>query len=344
MKGVLVVVIGVGSVVGLGSALCFQGDSGQVPVAAVVASSDRVTANGVVEGAGPEVALRAEVVGTLAAIHARENQEVKQGAILAELRNEVQQQQVALAKAEWAIATADLDRLRSGERSEKRRAVAAVEEAKRALFHQAEAVWERSRRLGWTGSTSAEQADTDYFHMVRARFEYKSAAAERALAEAPPRPAELAAAAARVAAAGARTRLAEAELAKTRVVAPTSGRVLQVFAEPGETAGPGSAQPVFLFADLSRRRVRAFVDELDVARVLPGQHAAVTADGVSAREFGGTVAVVMPRMGKRSPLSDAPGEYKDVYYREVLIDLDGGHELPANLRVHVAVQAGHPGN
>jgi hypothetical protein len=44
-------------------------------------------------------------------------------------------------------------------------------------------------------------------------------------------------------------------------------------------------------------------------------------------------------MGQRGPLSDAPGEYKDVYYREALIDLDAGEELPIDFRVQVMIRA-----
>jgi multidrug resistance efflux pump len=115
---------------------------------------------------------------------------------------------------------------------------------------------------------------------------------------------------------------------------------LQVYAEPGEAVGPTSAQPVMLLADLSRRRVRAFIEELDVARVQVGQKAVVTADGLPGKEFTGTVALVLPRMGKRAPQTDAPGEYKDVYFREVLIDLKQADQLPTNLRVHIRVAAG----
>jgi hypothetical protein len=43
-------------------------------------------------------------------------------------------------------------------------------------------------------------------------------------------------------------------------------------------------------------------------------------------------------MGKRAPQSDAPGEYKDVYFREVLIALDRADTLPTNLRVHVRIR------
>jgi HlyD family secretion protein len=85
--------------------------------------------------------------------------------------------------------------------------------------------------------------------------------------------------------------------------------------------------------------VRTFVEELDATRVEIGQRARVTADGLPGREFEGTVAVVMPRMGQRGPRSDAPGEFKDLYFRETLIDLDAGDELPINLRVQVKIHA-----
>jgi hypothetical protein len=36
--------------------------------------------------------------------------------------------------------------------------------------------------------------------------------------------------------------------------------------------------------------------------------------------------------------SDAPDEYKDVWSRGVYVDLEGGQELPPNLRVKVKIQ------
>ena len=52
--------------------------------------------------------------------------------------------------------------------------------------------------------------------------------------------------------------------------------------------------------------------------------------------------MVLDRMSKGGPESDSPTELKDLYYREVLIDLDAGDGLPTNLRVQVRVQAGAP--
>jgi hypothetical protein len=104
-------------------------------------------------------------------------------------------------------------------------------------------------------------------------------------------------------------------------------------------AGPASANPILVLADLSRLRVRAFVEELDVARVGIGQSAVVTADGMPGQEFTGVVTQVLPRMGKRGVETDAPGEYKDIYHREVLIDLDEGQILPVSLRVRVRINS-----
>jgi multidrug resistance efflux pump len=114
--------------------------------------------------------------------------------------------------------------------------------------------------------------------------------------------------------------------------------VLDIYDEPGSQVGPTSRQPILAFADVSRRRVRAFVEELDALRIKEGQKAVVTIDGLPGKEFAGKVsAAVLLRMDQAAPRSDAPGEYQDIYHRPVLIDLDGGTELPLNLRVKVTI-------
>jgi multidrug resistance efflux pump len=341
MKWLWYLLAGTAVVVGAGSHLALRGSpQGKAGprLGAVAHRTDHVAANGVVEGARPEVALRSEIVGTIAAIYFRENGQVEKGELLIELANESQREQVALADAELAIARADLDRLNNGERAEKRAALKASANARRATYLQARKDWERIRLVQVQGAVSPEQADAAYYLMLRAKAELEQADVEYALVEAPPRQDEVAAAKGRVRAAEARLRIARAELAKTQLRAPTQGRVLRVYAEPGELAGPRSAQPILLFADLSQRRVRAFVEELDASRVQVGQSAVVTCDGMPGQEFRGTVCEVLPRMGKRSLKTDAAEEYKDVYFREVLVELVEGAELLLNLEVRVQIQ------
>jgi len=343
MRTIPILAIAIGSLAGLAGHLLCRGDL-TLPRAAAAPLSppalSYVAANGVVEGARPEIALRTEVVGSIATIYARENQDVKKGDVLVELDNGLQKEQVARAKAEADTAKAELDRLRNGERAEKRLALKAIEDSKKVNYQQAEAELARMQKLGRTAA-STESIEAAQFKVRQTKADWEQAAAERSLIEAPAREDEVAAAEGRVAAAVARWRIAQAELAKTRLLAPVDGRVLQTFAEPGELAGPTSAQPILILADLSKRRVRAFVEELDIAKVKAGQRAIVTADGFPGKEFSGKVSLVLFRMGKRAPQSDAPGEYKDVYYREVLIDLDGPEELPLNLRVQVRIECEH---
>lgn len=309
--------------------------AGGGPVASrpVHRGSDRITADGVVEGARPEASLRPDMAGTLATILVKEGQTVKQGELLAELRNESQELQVILSNAEVSIARARLDKLRKGERSERRKALAAMEKSKTVAHQDALGALERSKSLWEKHQLSRSEYDRDFFAAERARAEMEEAAAEHAEVEAPARPAEVTEHEALVAVALSRLELAKAERAKTRLVAPTDGRVLRVFAEAGEVAGPNSAQPVLLLADVSKVRIRAFVEELDATRVRPGQDATVTADGLPGKHLAGKVVQVAPRMGRRAPQTDSPGEYKDLYYREVLIEPEGADELPLNYRV-----------
>jgi hypothetical protein len=89
-------------------------------------------------------------------------------------------------------------------------------------------------------------------------------------------------------------------------------------------------------------RVCAFVEERDVSRVQVGQVAVVTADAVPDREFLGKVAVVVPRRRKRSIRSNAPGQYREVYFREVFIDLQNPGELALNMRIHTRIVISSP--
>ncbi len=338
MKKTLIIAVVVGVTAGIGGRMALHSNAVAQPSdAGAVAPIDLISANGTVEGARPEVALRPEVAGILTAVPVRENAEVSQGQVLAELSNEAQKAQVALARAELTVTRQQLKKLEAGERTQIITRARAVESAKQAAYRFAQDDLQRAQSA--RGGISASELDKTRTQLTLAKAEWDQAKADLAMLLEGTRAEDLAAARSQVEVAEAKLHTAEAELAKTRLLAPTSGRVLQVFAEPGEMASPSSPQPVLIVADLSRRRVRAFVEELDVDRVEAGAPATVTVDGLPGKVFTGKVAVALPRMGKRAPQSDAPNEMKDMYYREVLIDLDAGDELPTNLRVQVRIQA-----
>ena len=339
MKKTIIIAVALGVAAGLGGRMALRGDAGPqaADVTAVSPAADLVSANGTVEGRRPEVALRPEVPGILKTLCVCEGDAVARGQVVAELSNEAQKAQVALARAELAVAREHLKKLEAGERAQVIARARAAEAAKAAACHLAQDNWDRARRSAQ--AMSASDVDDARTRLSLAQADWDMAKADLALAREGSRAEDVAAARGRVEVAEAKLHAADAELAKTRLTALAAGRVLQVFAEPGEMASPTSAQPVLILADLSHRRVRAFVEELDVDRVEVGCRATVTADGIPGKTFTGQVALVLPRMGKRAPQSDAPNEMKDMYYREVLIDLDGAQELPTNLRVQVRIEA-----
>lgn len=342
MRKLLILLLATGSLTGLGALYVGRtgldlGEAGGRKSGLHV--PEEVAANGIVEGVTPVIEIRSELVGTIGTIRYRENETVTKGSLLVELNNATQQQQVAVAEAEVAVAKAELDRLINGERPEKRKALADAEAALKAMFEHAEAKWKRAKGASDKGVGSADQLEEALFTYERLRAEYEKAKSERALVEAPARADEVAAAQAKIRAAQARLSLAHAELSRTRLTAPCNGTILQRFAEPGDMAGPATTHPILVLADLSRLRVRAFIEELDVARVRVGQPAVITADGLPDQKFTGVVTDVLPRMGRRGIETNAPGEYKDIYHREILIDLDDGQSLPVSLRVRARIDA-----
>ena len=97
--------------------------------------------------------------------------------------------------------------------------------------------------------------------------------------------------------------IAEAILDKTRIRAPAGGKVLQQHAKLGEIVGPSPETPLIVVGDVGTMRVKADVDEADVAKVKVGQKAFVRSNSYPGREFEGTVAPsVQQGVAKTGPL------------------------------------------
>ncbi len=129
--------------------------------------------------------------------------------------------------------------------------------------------------------------------------------------------------------------LAEEAFEKTRIRAPFDGNVLNVFSRVGETAAPGPASPVAVFGDLSKMRVRAEVEERDVAKVQIGQKVVVKADAFPDKQFEGVVKEISGALGSPRIASRGPRRPNDVDVLEVVVDLDGVPPLLTGMRVDV---------
>ena len=86
------------------------------------------------------------------------------------------------------------------------------------------------------------------------------------------------------------------QLSYATITAPIDGVIGSVSTQEGETVAAGLSAPTFVtIINLSRLQVDAFVDEVDIGKVKPGQKATFTVDSFPSREFSGKVVAIYPK-------------------------------------------------
>jgi HlyD family secretion protein len=158
-----------------------------------------------------------------------------------------------------------------------------------------------------------------------------------ALLIAPPRAEDVAIAQANVDAAAAHVAEIKAQIEKTLVRSPIDGVLLKLYRRTGETVSNLPPTLVASVGDTTRLRIRAQVDEADVARIAVGQSVEVAADAYPGQRFRGTVAQVGSQLGLKAILSDAPQDRIDRKALDVLIDLEPGIRLPIGLPLDIRI-------
>lgn len=298
----------------------------------------RIAAPGRVEPISEELEIAAEVSGRIAALLVEEGDGVEAGAVIARLESAEYEARLASARAALAVAQAEELRLVNGARGEERREARAAAEQADAAFTQA--VREHQRRVRAADVIAREELDRAASDVEVARARQAEAWERARLVDAPARADDLARARAAVQQARARVLEAEALLAKTIVKAPIAGTVLRVVRRPGESVSLEGQDGGHLstIADLGVLRVRADVDERDVAHLQPGQRAYVTADAYGSQRFTGRVIRVGEMLGRKNIRSEEPTERVDTKVLETLIELDAGQRLPIGLRVDAFIE------
>lgn len=198
--------------------------------------------------------------GRVAELHVREGDRVKQGALL--LRLEAEDRQAQLAQA-----TAQVGAVRAREQQACNNAAFDRRELKRL---------QELARQQLVAMQALDAADT------RAQASADSCEAARA----------------ELAVAQAQQRLLQSQLAQTELRAPFAGIVAEVNGEVGEFATPSPpgvpTPPAVDLIDDSCLYVTAPVDEVDAARLAPGQPARISLDAYRGRHFEGRVVRLAP--------------------------------------------------
>ncbi|HSX62112.1 MAG TPA: efflux RND transporter periplasmic adaptor subunit [Tahibacter sp.] len=316
------------------------GCRGEAPAAAADGRLTVIAAGGLVEPAGEERVIIPQVSGRLSKVLIAEGDAVRAGQLIAEIENSEYRAALAAADAEVQRREAELARLRNGARVEEIAAADAARAEAAALERQALAERDRREDLVRSKLIAAETAQQARAQAEAAVARRARADADLALLRAGARAEDVAAATAAVAAARAERDRAQALVEKSQIYAPIDGHVLKRDLSEGETVVALSPLPLARIGNLTKRYVRADIDELDIGRIREGQVATIVSDAFPQQQFAGKVVRVSQRMGRRNSISGDPAEKQDAKILEALIELDGTPPLPIGLRVDVRIAAG----
>ncbi|MEZ5842523.1 MAG: efflux RND transporter periplasmic adaptor subunit [Hyphomicrobiaceae bacterium] len=129
--------------------------------------------------------------------------------------------------------------------------------------------------------------------------------------------------------------LAEIALDRHRLRAPLAGRIIELNAKAGEMASPTQPLPHVVIGDLDGLRLRAEVEERDLAKIRIGQRVLARSTAFPDQTFEGKVASIAPALGPPRLAARGPRKPSDVDVLEVMVDLDGKPPLKPGQRVDV---------
>lgn len=296
-----------------------------------------VAAAGRVEPVSEEMRLGFDIPGKILEVYVEEGDTVKKGQPMARLVDDDIQARLAQARANEAAYKANLDKVVAGARPmERTEAAAALREAESVLSN-ARRENERRVKLVASGVISREEAD-------RAEREYL-VALQRAnqlrerfhLVDDPAREEDIRTAQAQYAQAQAQVAEAQAYADKALVRSPIDGVLLRKHRRAGEMVSTNFDTPVVTVGDVTTLRVRADVDEKDVARLEVGQRAYAMADAYGDKRFNGKVIRIARMLGRKNIRTDDPAERLDTKVLETLIEFEPGTSIPVGMRMDVFI-------
>ncbi|EPR43427.1 secretion protein HlyD family protein [Desulfovibrio sp. X2] len=239
-----------------------------------------------------QVELSFRVGGRLEELRVDEGDPVKPGMVVARLDAQPYRDALNQALGQRDVAAADLDKLRTGYRTED------VAQA-RALVAQREATVENNVRLARrrealvkSGAISEQEYDDAVTQRDESQAQLDQARKALELLVHGYRSEDISASEANMRAAEAAVASAMTNLADTEIIAPSKGTVLSRVREPGAVVSPGDTVIVVSLA--SPVWVRAYVSEPDLGRVHPGMKFLVTTDSRPDKPYVGHVGFISP--------------------------------------------------
>lgn len=248
------------------------------------------------------------VAGKIVKVHVQTEELVKEGQLLFEVDPASYQLAVDQAKVVLDQAQEEVQALEASVKSARAKVQSARQEVESAKAHilsahaqveLAEAEAKRYTRLTKSGAASIEYAEKAHAQHIEAQARLAVAKTSETKAESgvASAVADLGKAEATLGVSGERNvriraakvslDTARLNLERTKVLAPRTGWVTNLFLRPGSYAQPG--QPMITLVDKASMRVSAYFNETQIYHIKPGDRAEVTLMGLSDRPLAGIV-------------------------------------------------------
>jgi HlyD family secretion protein len=241
-------------------------------------------AEGKADVEGGVIAVAARTAGIVSSVYVQEGDQVTKGEILARQEDDAQRLAVQNAAAMLAQAQAEIGQTQ-------------------VQLRTAEREYARVEPLAASKIVSGQEIDKDHDAIDTAN-------------------ALLGVQRAAVAAAQAQLAQARYSLEQTLVRAPTDGRIVRRYANPGYGASTLNVTPMFDLEPVGRHIVRAEVTEGAIADVSLGQAVRVSAEGDPSKYYDGKVLRRAGVFGARKLQSDDPSERSDERVVEAVVSAD----------------------
>jgi HlyD family secretion protein len=295
------------------------------------AADGTTAAPGRVEGGGDVLSLGTSATGTIAELLVDAGSHVQAGQHLVRVECRNVERELEARKSDLAAAEAVYSRVLHGPRPEEISIGIANVNLAEARLQEAEKSMQRTQQLHEGFTVTRVQIDLAQRDARMAAALLDEVRAKLALLKAGSREEDIAEASSRRDAAKERVEEAATRLGYCAVDAPIGGIVLSTNVSAGQLVSAMAPVTLLTMVDDSRRRVRAFVDEREISKLCPRQHARITADGVPGQQTDGAVETIGGAVGENPFAGNAARQF-----RQVMLSVpDNQPQMPIGLRVSV---------
>lgn len=219
---------------------------------------------GIVEASSENILINAPVNRIVDKVSVELGQKVKKGDELIQLENKDLQANLEVQKAAYNIAKVKLEKLKALPRPEDVTNAEANVQSAQVEFDLAKHQYEMALNLPDPRAISQEDFARRKFNFQMAESKLKQAQASMDKIKRGAWKPDLAIAQQVVAQAQADVKRSEVEVQRTSIKSPIDGTVLQINAQPGETASVDSSQPLMIIGNKDVLFLRVSINQLDI--------------------------------------------------------------------------------